>query len=62
MFSRLFLSATNSSNLILISSHTPITTKTMVVVVNGWNMRWEKLRMVSFDKKNETSQKNQMTE
>ncbi len=42
------LSTINSSNLLSISPRTPITSKAMVVVVNGWSIRWEKLRMVSF--------------
>jgi hypothetical protein len=37
------LSTTNSSNLLSISPSTSITSKAMVVVINGWNMRWEKL-------------------
>jgi hypothetical protein len=51
MSSRLFLSTTSSSKILLISPCTPITTKAMVVVTKGWSMRWEKLQIVSFGRK-----------
>jgi hypothetical protein len=41
MSSRLFPLATNSSILLSISLHTPITTKAMVVIAKGWNMQKE---------------------
>jgi ABC-type xylose transport system permease subunit len=46
----LFLSTTNSSNLLSISSCTPITTKAMMVVAKGWNMLQENYEL-SFGRK-----------
>ncbi len=51
MSSGLLPLTTNNSNLLSISPHTPITTKTMVVVAKGWNMGCEKLWIVSFGRK-----------